>query len=877
MIPMEISGQRTVPVSTMSHIKANGEIRQKPENWAAQRLNKPKVPPPPENFPLVLHRWNSNEEIASILLAVDKHENWLSTEVRSRPSSGSVLLFSRQAVRGYRRDGYCWKKRRDGRTTREDHMKLKVQGEEFIYGCYVHSAILPTFHRRSYWLLSNPDVVLVHYLNVPTAQRDSKDVVHSVLQHYNETRNWTREELSEEITPMFVESPTGCDSFENSQQIISNIVEQVISRQPTSSSSSTEGTPTKSVCESKQVQPLYLMPSSSGLIILSSQSSLQQNSSKKELKTEVEDLGLCSDADDLQRTLTANMPGQPAVSTADNLDLNLLDDLVGSFNVEEPPSNYVASITDVAPEWSYTDGGQKVLVTGPWYSTSSSYSVHFDSIKVQATLVQNGVLRCSAPPHLPGQVKMEVACDGDIITNSYTFTYRQRSDDVQRLPILPSKETLHAMLVERLFHLAERVDAPTTDEVFVLRDEMAVVSTCERLMNRKWLRPAHLVLGNRNCMLLAASLGYIQVMHTLRRWANCCSAPVVGHEANVRSRDENEVTPIIAACMNNHLEAISILCEWISSDSLPIVSDQRLVKRVSVDVLPDHPLSSHSLNIRPANSDPQLIAMDTDTLPELFSDDSTSNCSDRSQEPIVNLVNQIIAALPDRIKLTSGQKSSESSSVTDDSGIIELFQSPGMPVIDSPPPSTRDLGEYFNAPYLERDMERLTLSDDEQRKLYEAAVIIQNFYRKYKHRQHERQREIDAAVLIQSYYRRYKQYAYYKRMSQAAVTIQSQFRSYYAQKRYKRSREAATLIQNQYRAYKEHEKFKRSRNAAVIIQQRFRKIPDRSHYQRKKQMQEIQKRTKGVLDSGHMMEMFEVVRHTQCRRNIASHRSAPYF
>lgn len=155
--------------------------------------------------------------------------------------------------------------------------------------------------------------------------------------------------------------------------------------------------------------------------------------------------------------------------------------------------------------------------------------------------MQNGVLRCSAPPHLPGHVKMEVACDGDIITNSYNFNYRQRSDDVQRLPILPSKETLHAMLVERLFHLAERVDAPTSDEVFVLRDEMAVVSTCERLMNRKWLRPAHLVLGNRNCMLLAASLGYVQVMHTLRRWANCCPAPVVGHEADVRSRDENEV------------------------------------------------------------------------------------------------------------------------------------------------------------------------------------------------------------------------------------------------------------------------------------------------------------------------------------------------
>lgn len=38
-------------------------------------------------------------------------------------------MYSRKKVR-YRRDGYCWKKRKDGKTTREDHMKLKVQGVE---------------------------------------------------------------------------------------------------------------------------------------------------------------------------------------------------------------------------------------------------------------------------------------------------------------------------------------------------------------------------------------------------------------------------------------------------------------------------------------------------------------------------------------------------------------------------------------------------------------------------------------------------------------------------------------------------------------------------------------------------------------------------
>ena len=50
-------------------------------------------------------------------------------QLKFRPKSGSMLLYSRKKVR-YRRDGYCWKKRKDGKTTREDHMKLKVQGME---------------------------------------------------------------------------------------------------------------------------------------------------------------------------------------------------------------------------------------------------------------------------------------------------------------------------------------------------------------------------------------------------------------------------------------------------------------------------------------------------------------------------------------------------------------------------------------------------------------------------------------------------------------------------------------------------------------------------------------------------------------------------
>ncbi|KAM4611861.1 calmodulin-binding transcription activator 2 isoform 2-T3 [Polymixia lowei] len=180
-------------------------------------------------------RWNTNEEIASFLITFDRHDEWLSCTLKTRPQNGSIILYNRKKVK-YRKDGYCWKKRKDGKTTREDHMKLKVQGMECLYGCYVHSSIVPTFHRRCYWLLQNPDIVLVHYLNVPSLEDSGKcgPLLCAVSDRHDSLR-WNRDDLLNQLKPMFHSmkwsGSTGSSGF--AELSVEELVQHILDRQLT--------------------------------------------------------------------------------------------------------------------------------------------------------------------------------------------------------------------------------------------------------------------------------------------------------------------------------------------------------------------------------------------------------------------------------------------------------------------------------------------------------------------------------------------------------------------------------------------------------------------------------------------------------------------
>ncbi|XP_023930943.1 calmodulin-binding transcription activator 1-like isoform X1 [Lingula anatina] len=754
-------------------------------------------------MPRERHRWNTNEEIASILVAFSKHAQWQQNEVGLRPASGSMLLYSRKKVR-YRKDGYTWKKRKDGKTTREDHMKLKVRGVECIYGCYVHSALLSTFHRRCYWLLQNPDIVLVHYLNVPSID-DAKLSMPS-LSHC-EKKEWSKEELITQLKPMFaVAKDLESGHTETlSDETLQSIVQQMLSQQHQPSlpaktheclceqgctsmdtcthtkcriiSPKSEHLATAAVTHKlfpqqlatlptgqrvslamhnkgvvlrppgDQAQPLILnlsqLQASNGLIILSGNGSApisiidgsvisphQMNKHKESTEQtgsstsghpqissatghnsggqqvvmttvsgsqQTQKMDACDittqhqqpqlvamatsppqvkpgvvkmdtqygrlppemtamtsvsskltasstssvgpkldygqnldlSPDEIHKTLTANLPlghnasagsaSHDAMDTGSNLmasppsgDINFdafdmleLSDLdqrstsagvstnttctitcascldKQKHQVKTETREGIANITDFAPDWAFSEGNTKILVTGPWYSTTSPYSITFDGVQVPAALVQSGVLRCFCPPHSPGLVTMQVACEGFVISNSVVFEYKTK-DGIAAKTRQPEwtrvcETQLKLSLLQRLEAIEKRLSPPpegTSKSVLYQcargrhteSFEHKVIHQCEELSRRVWVQSGHLPTENSyhgmTLLHLAAALGYAKLINALIKWRTENPNLVLEYEVDALSLDDHMSTPLLWACALGKTDAALVLYHW---------------------------------------------------------------------------------------------------------------------------------------------------------------------------------------------------------------------------------------------------------------------------------------------------------------------------
>ncbi|XP_045149436.1 calmodulin-binding transcription activator 2 isoform X2 [Echinops telfairi] len=734
---------------------------------------------PPERL-----RWNTNEEIASYLITFEKHDEWLSCAPKTRPQNGSIILYNRKKVK-YRKDGYLWKKRKDGKTTREDHMKLKVQGMECLYGCYVHSSIVPTFHRRCYWLLQNPDIVLVHYLNVPALEDCGKGcspIFCSISSDRREWLKWSREELLGQLKPMFHGIKWSCGNG-TEEFSVEHLVQQILDTHPTkpaprthaclcsgglgsgslthkcsstkhriispkvepqaltltpiphppepppliaplppelpkahtspsSSSSSSSGfaepievrpsppttrgssrggtaillltgleqragglTPTRHLAP--QADP---RPSMSLAVVVGSEPSALPappspafdpdrflNSPQRgqtygggqgvspdfpeaeaalapcpalepaaALEPQAAARGLLQSTgvggkrgncffiqdDDVGEEFKAqgtasrapSPPSSPPPSPAplepssragrgdalfggpggpselEPFSLAPFPDLMGELISEEAPSiptPALSAITDFSPEWSYPEGGVKVLITGPWTEATEHYSCVFDHIAVPASLVQPGVLRCYCPAHEVGLVSLQVSGREGPLSASVLFEYRARRflslpstqldwlslDDNQfRMSILERLEQMEKRMAEIVAAGQVPCQGPDTppiqDEGQGPGFEARVVVLVESMIPRStWRGPERLAHGSpfrgMSLLHLAAAQGYARLIETLSQWRSVETGSLdLEQEVDPLNVDHFSCTPLMWACALGHLEAAVLLFRW---------------------------------------------------------------------------------------------------------------------------------------------------------------------------------------------------------------------------------------------------------------------------------------------------------------------------
>lgn len=127
-------------------------------------------------------RWLRPLEVCEILQNFAKYGFKLNPVPPVGPISGSMFLFDRKTLRYFRKDGHNWRKKKDGKTVREAHERLKIGSVDVLHCYYAHGEENPSFQRRCYWLLDPAleHIVLVHYREVTEGGRFSmSDSQHS--------------------------------------------------------------------------------------------------------------------------------------------------------------------------------------------------------------------------------------------------------------------------------------------------------------------------------------------------------------------------------------------------------------------------------------------------------------------------------------------------------------------------------------------------------------------------------------------------------------------------------------------------------------------------------------------------------------------------
>lgn len=235
-----------------------------------------------------------------------------------------------------------------------------------------------------------------------------------------------------------------------------------------------------------------------------------------------------------------------------------------------------ARITDFSPEWSYPEGGAKVLITGEWKMEQGSYTCLFDGCSVPAILYQSGVLRCFCPPHDPGLVTLQVACNGFIVSNACVFEYRARDSPVAGASchewLATDNDRFKLAILDRLERLESRLNSDQTNssvnhtqgkQCMTFEDRLMVA--CE-IFQRATSSVRNATKGDKpfrgmTLLHLSAALGFKRLVCTLLKLWRDSDSSLVRDEMNPLRKDEFACTPLTWACALGQTDTALVLLE----------------------------------------------------------------------------------------------------------------------------------------------------------------------------------------------------------------------------------------------------------------------------------------------------------------------------
>lgn len=444
-------------------------------------------------------------------------------------------------------------------------MKLKVKKMDVIHANYAHSAIVPTFHRRAYSLISNPDIVLVHYLK----NDESEDTgVASLATRISDSirKNGLKPNLSQLLTQM---KPIMCYVTETesdiqfiAQEVMDNLrreAETKLNRRNSCSSASRRGLSSLILAR----QPSAFSDSVDTQFISGTGKREWNERSNGQLyhrdgahsRSHSGDTGHSSDemATDWSRIEAVNGP-TPSCSEWSTFNSEW------STPVNRGPSTPTgSSLLNLCPSVASTKGGDRILIVGCRLVRGHEYSVVFGDKRVKAVLLQDGVIQVFTPPG-KGKVSVRVLLDEAPIGPPLDFFYKSCTRDGL------TSHDLRQSLIDRVHLLCAAFNSPANIDRI---DPDSILSAVDSLRGRPLQFP-HLLnssIPSRTILHLAASLDFHQLLQLVLYRKE--DFPTKYREFNINAKDMEGETPLTIALTDRKGRCAMILANeagWSMED-----------------------------------------------------------------------------------------------------------------------------------------------------------------------------------------------------------------------------------------------------------------------------------------------------------------------